>query len=542
MMANNSSYNNIQVKTVGNNSDVRRNPNDFQMSSQFSESQNISNLLLPNTQGTSGNPLLGYQNNSFSGLYGNPSFNGSLAGYENNLQWLTDSRLQSQHNQLPSSLIPDKNINTTVHSLTPTTSHSCCVNRFGVLDSLGVSSPLPPDQGKSACDIQPFQNKSSLSMSVIDPIQSWLNLQIPAQISNNQQYCKYGERSIPQNYNIPASLSSQINLPAIDQTDSKHSDLCIQTQESCFENISTLNSKTIAGDINIGIGKFNDKQNSFETGNKHMSNDNAVPKQHSSSYQTNIASKEWKTSFQTMQNYISSPNIFNTGNDPQDNYLFTQYSMPPAKLYYSPSDSFPSFVNKSSSCVTQDKTSPHYSEINVPAHNANSFIEQNHVKTSYNSQVQSSISNNHITNQHVKADESVQQTQLTNTQISIGLPDRPPYNSSFTDCCQISKSQIKAVHISRVENNSYVLSDKTKEENKSSNIIQTTVPNKSEKTSQNNKKNFRISDAESSESDESNIIVEESDIGEIESEVSSSLLKFYSSIDLAYLYCYDVYN
>lgn len=522
-MANNSSYNNIQVKPLGNHSDLRRNPNDFQMATQFSESQNITNLLLPNSQGASANPLLGYQNNSFSGLYGSPGFNTSLAGYENNLQWLTDSRLQSQHNQLPSSLISDKNINTTVNSLTPTTSHSCCVNRFGVLDSLAVSSPLQPDQGKSACDIQTFQNKASLSMSVIDPIQSWLNLQIPAQISNNQQqYCKYGERSVPQNYNIPVSLSSQINLPAIDQTDSKHNDLCNLGQESCFENISnTLGSKNIVSDINMGTGKFNDKQNSYETGNKLMCLDNnSVSKQQSSSYQTNIASKEWKTSFQTMQNYISSPNLFNTsGNDPQDNYLFTQYSMPPTKLYYPPSDSFPSFVNKSS-CITQDKTAPHYRESNVSAHNANSFTEQNHAKpSSYNSQVQSSISNNHILKQYVKEGDNVQQT-FANTQISVGLPDRPPFNNTFSDCCQI-KSQIKATHISSAESSSFGHSDNTKEENKSANVTQPAAPIKSDKNSQNVKKSFRISEAESSESDESNIIVEESDIGEIESEVNS---------------------
>ncbi|XP_046682389.1 zinc finger protein 836-like [Homalodisca vitripennis] len=496
----NNPYNVIQGKpcTVP---DSRRNHNDLQISQLVdSGNQNVTNLLIQNSQGPSGNPLLSYQSTSFSGFYGSPGFNTSLSSYDNNLQWLSDNRIPNQHNQITGSLIPDKSINTTSHSLPPTTSHSCCVNRFGMLDSLGISSPLPTEQvSKSTCDVPSFQNKTNLTMNVIDPIQSWLNLQIPSQISSNQQYCKYNERSVTQNYNIP-----QMNLPLIDQSDLKQNDMCVQSPDVCFENLNA-NNKHVDSNVNSL------KHNSFPMENKSaMLQENIATLKQQGSYQTGLVPKDWKSTFQSMQNYISSPNMFNAVSESQENMIFGQYNIPPSKLYYTPSENYSTYVNKNNACMSQTKSHPNHNEnhtIQEP------LLDQNNSKVFTSPQTQNSV-NNQFHSKHNKEPNKVQQTLGSNAN------NRTTFNSTLTDCCQINKCSGKVIN--QVESTRFVLRDSGQERKNSSGNENLSSLNPNE----NEKNGFKNSEAVSSESDESNIIVEESDdIGEIESEISIEEIK-----------------
>uniref|UniRef100_A0A1B6L7N8 Uncharacterized protein n=1 Tax=Graphocephala atropunctata TaxID=36148 RepID=A0A1B6L7N8_9HEMI len=503
----NNNYNGIQGKAC-TLADSGRNPNDLQIPSQLMDSgnQNVTNLLISNSQGPTGNPLLSYQSTSFTGFYGSPGFNTSLSGYDNNLQWLSDNRISNQHNQIPGSLISEKSMNPTStggHSLPPTTSHSCCVNRFGMLDSLGIASPLPTEQvNKSTCDVPSFQNKTNLTMNVIDPIQSWLNLQIPSQMSNNQQYCKYNERSMTQNYNIP-----QMNLPLIDQTDLKQNDMCVQSPDTCFENLNTSN-KHVENNANSL------KPNPFPAENKTgMLPENVTGLKQQSSYQTSLMTKDWKSTFQSMQNYIvSSPNVFNAVNEPQENMLFGQYNIPPSKLYYPPSENYSTYVNKNSACMPQTKSHLNHHENNTIQE---PFIDQNHGKVFSSSQTQNNVNNQY----HSKLNkESSKAQQMLG---SHGNNGAATFNNILTDCCQINKCSGKLIN--QVDSTRYVSTDNRQESKNSSgndNLV-------SSDSNENEKRGFKNSEAVSSESDESNIIVEESDdIGEIESEVGYFLLYY----------------
>lgn len=495
-------YNNIQDKTLCNNGNQNIIPNNVQMPLQQafdSGGQNVSNLLLPISQASTTNPLLSYQNSSFGGLYSSASFNSLSSSYDNNMQWLTDNRIQNQHCQASGSFSNDKTNNLSTHVAPSTTSNSCCLNRFGVTETstAGISNQ------KTSCEVSSFPNKSNISMNVIDPIQTWLNFQIP----NNQQYCKYGERSLSQNYSNPTPIPPQLNLPLIDQSDLKQSDLCIQSPDNCFDNVSTTNTKQIEhGTIAL-------KQNLCSVEHKETTplGNNSIFKQQSS-YQTNIIAKDWKSTFQSMPNYIPSPNMFSAtslASDSQENFIFPQYNM--TNSFYTPSENYAQYV-----AGTKNNRSISASISHSISEDHNTYSSAQNVYATQNNSKQTLVAHSkpltNTTNQYVSKKVGSNPSSIINNCKGNGrLCD---FVETISDCCEVQKTRV----INLGENNNYNIVKNIQENKCRSNLNQTL-----DIQGENNKSTFKSPDGVSSESEESNIIVEESDdIGEIESEVSQT--------------------
>lgn len=507
-MAGSCNYNINNVQDKSSCGDLRKR-NEFQMTTRHLDpgNQNVTNLLVSSSQTSAPNPPLLYQNSSFAGYYSSPGLNNSLSGYENNMQWLTDNRIQNQHNQLACSVITEKNVNNTTNVLT-NTSHSCCVNRFGVLDSLGMGSP---DQGKPSCDIAGYQNKS---MSMIDPIQSWLNFQMPPQMSNNQQYCKYTERPLPsQNFNIPVSLSSQINIPMLEQSEMRQNDLAIQGQDQCFQNVENIDAikQSEHHVTNLKPQMFPPENKQMVVSNQQVSG--RTPKQ-PTSYQAGLQTKEWKSTFQNMPSYIQSPNVFASVNESQENFIFPQFSMPPSKLYYPTVDSYQLMSKCSDSnliCINQTNTDDE-GNVNTPLTTLGNSDSQ--VTKLSNTQTELNKSSHYIVK---PGDQTKSEQPAYKKGETIAFNSTQQLETSLSDCRQSNISKDVSKSLDEIKQFPSNLCQETPR-NSGIYINKPMSIENIDNSQISNKSNFRIS--ESSESDESNIIVEESDdLGEMESEV-----------------------
>ncbi|RZF37326.1 hypothetical protein LSTR_LSTR017571, partial [Laodelphax striatellus] len=219
----------------------------------------------------------------------------------------------------------DKNMNSNA-----VPSHSCCVNR---IDNLGMCSPLPGETYRSSCRDGNFQTRpSSLSVNVMDSVQSWFNLQ---PIQSNQQYNgKYPD----QNLNC-----TQMSLPILEQADLKQADINITMPDNYFEpHLSSNANKSIGPTLNDINGKLPDVTDVQSTSMKVQNNN----------FQPAMLPREWKQTSNLQTNYVSSPTFFNPISDSPDHFI---YSLPPPTSSYCmpTTDNIASSSNKQQNCYQQ---------------------------------------------------------------------------------------------------------------------------------------------------------------------------------------------
>lgn len=443
------------------------------------------NVLLQGTgpQGSScSNHLLGAQGSMYNSLYSSPGFNAAFGGFETNIQWLTDNRLPSVSNN---QVLSNKNVSCNSSSVpTVTSAPSCCANRLGPLDSVGMCSPLSSDSYKIGRDPN-FQTKPSLSMNMIDSMQSWYNFQIPAQQingTNNQHLSKYSD--LPQNCHLPPQTT---NIPIMEHTEVKQPDVCLQIPETCFENISNNKQQSVPTVSDpkhppyLPDTKFTDLQD-----------DNVAMKQSLSvGYQANGLSRDWK---QPIQNsYIPSPTFFASVNDSPDHYLYSQFSLPSSGSYYMCSEPNVN-VNNTIQHSYQEK------QLNNTSSKP-SCLEQNTIQYRYSVHRSMPQENNNSLNRMETLNEKACTNQL------------------LSDCCEITKIIRKQSdsEVGRNFHTGYLNSNCVS----SSALLQPNIETDVVDINGNAKLNDTSSDSE-----ESNIIVEESDeMEEIESELSIEDIK-----------------
>lgn len=472
-----------------------------QSSSQMSDNPiSQSNLLNQASGGVQGpscsNSLIGTQSSVYNSLYGSPSFNpGTLSSFETNLQWITESRISSVSN---GQLVGDKNINCS--SLNPQTPHSCCVLPHscghGVLDSFALCSPLPGDSHKSAREVGNFQaSKSTHPLNIIDPMQTWFNLPIPSQqISASSQH-QYSNKL--NDLSQSCSVTNQINFSGLEQTDLKQSDICLQIPDTCFESINNNNKQQINNISDLKIVSNNGSFISAENKISDIAEDLLILKQ-PSTYQPNSLSRDWKQPLQS--SYIPSPTLFAAINDSPEHFLYSQYTLPPSNSYY---------INSDTNVNLGNKNQTNFVPNSITSKSVSSCLEQT---SSMRYNVPTTITNH----QQNRITEQITKNRLNSNKAVVN------HDNILADCCQVQKQIQKHPSTSDDSHRPTAQNFHSNYLTESNNCI--TISNLiSENTSQNVvMKNAGIKDNDevSSDSEESNIIVEESDDMEgIESEV-----------------------
>lgn len=459
---------------------------------QISDSSQV-NVLLQGTgpQGSScSNHLLGAQGSVYNSLYNSPGFNAAFGGFESNIQWLTDNRLPSVSNN---QALSDKSMSCNSGPVpTVTSAPSCCANRLGPLDTMAMCSPISNESYKMGRDAN-FQTKPSLSMNMVDSMQSWYNFQIPGQqvsSTNNQHFGKYSD--LPQNCHLPPLQTA--NMPVLEHADLKQPDVCLQISESCFENMNHNKQQPLPT-------ISDSKHPSYLTDSKFsdIQEDNVAIK-HSSSvgYQTNGLPRDWK---QPVQNsYIPSPTFFASMSDSPDHYLYSQFSLPSASSYY---------LNSEPTVNGSNKIQHSYQEKQSTNTNSKPSCLEQTIQYRYSVHRSAPEENNKSRNR---------------MQLSSG---KTCTNQLLSDCCEMTKATRKQSD-NEVNHNFHA-------EYLNNNCVSnsTLLPTSIETNVVEMSANTKLNDS-SSESEESNIIVEESDeMEEIESEVNKYILK--NGLHLKYL-------
>ncbi|XP_075229447.1 uncharacterized protein LOC142329053 [Lycorma delicatula] len=473
-----------QINSKPQGTELTIHNNNIPQSSNFV--QGIGHISVSNTSTV---PSSGQGNSSvYNGFYSSSTFN-SINNFEASLQWLTESRMPNN------SLLSDKNLNCSSHS---TPSHSCCVNRLGGVDNIGLCSPLSGDSFRSGRDTVSYQTKPpALSVNVIDSVQNWFNL---PPLPNQQYSSKYND----QNLNC-----SQMNLPVIEQTDFKQNDICLQIPDSYFE--QSLNNTNNSNNKHINGNSINDLNSSKIPDVNDLSN----IKGHNIGYQS--MSREWKQPLQTAANYISSPTLFSSLSDSPDHYL---YSLPPptsTSSYCMVTDNIANASGK-----LQQNYAMQQSIDKQPPSIINSRVlpcsdQINHIKNVSTSQSQLHHQNSSNNNSNNRSDKTMYEKSLQLDSINDSLKINQQVDITSQNCNHNLKNSNRKynneTHYSSAyanENTNNIHNDRL--EQKLTDVSKETI--------------IEINDETSSCSDESNIIVEESDeTEEIDSVISIDEMK-----------------